>query len=334
MTTPNEIYDQATTIINTSAALAREKIDEATGYVESAIDQARSESLQALSILVPAPSLPDIPEVDANEDFEQVYMNRRAEIWAGLDTWIQDSMAGWMDQYAPKLDAQIQPVSDAWLLSVLGEGRLGIPVALEQQIWDRARAREVQEGVALEQTAIESAASRGWSLPSGALAQRLLTVQQDVSMKSATLSRDVMIKQADLTVDISKAGMELAVRLRLGVAQVVGDFFRAALAIPAQASQDASNIIESKTKLWQMLDSYIRGKVAVASIEWQHKAKQADVNLGTSKILSDDKLARSAQIINTAIAGAEAATAVAAAAINSQQSLAEVGYRGLISSEG
>lgn len=328
MTTVQEVYDTARGVILDAADLATQKINQADGYLNDAKATAESQRLAALSILIPELDLPEVPALDTDQDFDALYTTRRDQTWTALEDWLQDRMAGWMAQYAPSLNSLIPTLTDDWLIGVLRDGRLGIPVALEQQIWDRARAREVQEGVRLEQEAIDGYAGRGFQLPPGALAARMQAVQESTTTKSATLSREVAIKQAEISIDLSKFAVAQANQLRLGIAQVLAGFFQAALAIPKLAMDDATTAIEAQKSLWEMIGVYIRASIAVAEIDWQRKAKQAETDLGTSKILSDDKLSRDKLIVEAAIAGADSATRIAAAAVNSQQTLSGVNYQG------
>lgn len=322
------VYSDAKAIIDSASAQAATLQSAADSHVNTAITDATNYELAALSILVPSPTdLPVVPLFDSAQDFDGLFQTRRQQFWDGLEARVQQDLAGWMDVYAPKLEAQIQPDSDAWLLNAINNGK-GLPVAVEQQIWDRARQRDTQEALRLEQEAIDGYAARGFSLPPGALAARILAVQQAASEKSSQTNRDVAIKQAEIMIDVSKYALQLTTELRLGVARVAADFIRMAIAIPAQASSDANSVIRAKEVLQQMIASYVSSKMAVARIEWEHSLKQADMNLATTDLVIKDKLQRSSLVNQASVAGAEAAAQIAAAAINSQQTLANVTYQG------
>lgn len=328
MATVEQIYDVARGVIVDATQLAIDQIALSDSHTADSIAQAESERLASLSIAIVPPTLPEVPLLDTSQDFDALYVTRRDQIWGTLEQWLQDTMNGWMEEYAPKLDAQIQPLSDQWIIDALGGQGLGIPAGVLAQIWDRGRARELQEGVRLEQEAIDGYAARGFARPPGALAAAMQAVQESTTVKGATFNREVAIKESEIKIDISKLGMQFAVQLRLGVAQALAQFLQAALAVPALAMNDAKTVVDAKAVLQQMVTSYIQGKVAVADIEWRWKDKQASVDLGTAQILSQDKLARSQQIINASIAAANKAMGIAAAAINSQQTLSGVTYSG------
>lgn len=96
-------------------------------------------------------------------------------------------------------------------------GGTGLAPAVEQAIWDRARSRETQLGLANEAEVMRSSEACGFQLPSGVLAAQLREAQQGYYDKLSGLSRDVAIKQAELEQanlkDTIAAGMDLEGKL-------------------------------------------------------------------------------------------------------------------------
>ena len=77
-------------------------------------------------------------------------------------------------------------------------GGTGLNPAVEQAIWDRARSRETQVGLANEAEIMRASEAFGFPLPTGVLAVQLREAQQSYYDKLSTLSRDVAIKQAEM----------------------------------------------------------------------------------------------------------------------------------------
>lgn len=100
----------------------------------------------------------------------------------------------------------------ATLESRLGGGT-GLPEAVEQAIWDRARSRETRVALANEAEIQRASEALGFQLPSGVVAAQLREAQQNYYDKLSELSRDVAIKQAELEQanlkDTIAAGMQL-----------------------------------------------------------------------------------------------------------------------------
>lgn len=92
-------------------------------------------------------------------------------------------------------------------------GGTGIPEAVEQAIWDRARSRETKIALANEAEIQRASEALGFQLPSGVIAAQLREAQQNYYDKLSELSRDVAIKQAELEQanlkDTIAAGMQL-----------------------------------------------------------------------------------------------------------------------------
>mgnify|MGYP000676898213 CR=1 FL=1 len=92
-------------------------------------------------------------------------------------------------------------------------GGTGLSASVEAAIWDRARSREAESANANVAEVMRTAETRGFSLPSGALAAQLRDAQRTFYGKSAELSRDIAIKQAELEQANVKHALEQGVAL-------------------------------------------------------------------------------------------------------------------------
>lgn len=96
-------------------------------------------------------------------------------------------------------------------------GGTGLAPAVEQALWDRARSRETQIGLANEAEIMRNSEAMGFMLPTGVLAAQLREAQQAYYDKLSGLSRDISIKQAELEQENLKqtiaAGMDLEGKL-------------------------------------------------------------------------------------------------------------------------
>ena len=92
-------------------------------------------------------------------------------------------------------------------------GGTGLPDAVEQAIWDRARSRETSIALANEADILRTSEALGFPLPAGVIAAQTRDAQKGYYDKLAGLSRDVAIKQAELEQENLKqtiaAGMQL-----------------------------------------------------------------------------------------------------------------------------
>lgn len=96
-------------------------------------------------------------------------------------------------------------------------GGTGLDPAVEAAIWDRARTRETQLGLANEAEIMRASEALGFQLPAGVLAAQLREAQQNYYDKLSGFSRDVAIKQAELEQanlkDTIAAGMQMEAQL-------------------------------------------------------------------------------------------------------------------------
>lgn len=92
-------------------------------------------------------------------------------------------------------------------------GGTGLPAAVEQAIWDRARSREAATAQANIDEIARNGEALGFRLPPGVVAAQTRQAQQDYYDKLSSFSRDVAIKQAELEQsnlkDTIAAGMQL-----------------------------------------------------------------------------------------------------------------------------
>lgn len=86
-------------------------------------------------------------------------------------------------------------------LRQMWEGGTGLPPAVEQALWERAASRE-DMGLSRDiSAAMVEFSSRGFSLPSGVLVDRLDNLRTDAALRKQSLGRDVMIKIADTQIE-------------------------------------------------------------------------------------------------------------------------------------
>lgn len=89
----------------------------------------------------------------------------------------------------------------------------GIPVDVEQAIWDRGRDREQVAALQAERSVVTDRVSQGFTRPSGAAMAALERVVQETQSKVIDLSREIMIKQAELEQENFKFSMQQAISL-------------------------------------------------------------------------------------------------------------------------
>lgn len=105
----------------------------------------------------------------------------------------------------------------AELLDRISNGGTGLPVSVEQQIWDRARSREDAGAKRSREELLSTAANSGFSRPSGATLAALDELEQATQNKIADLSREVAIEQARL----EQENLRFAIQNTISLEQVL-----------------------------------------------------------------------------------------------------------------
>jgi hypothetical protein len=115
----------------------------------------------------------------------------------------------------------------SWLTNVISNGVSGIPVSLENQIYDRATSRIRAEAALARQRGINRSASLGWKLPNPAVValaeSEALAGYQGMADASVRLAE----KQIDIQIDSVKFAVEEANKVYLGMERNAIDYLTA-----------------------------------------------------------------------------------------------------------
>lgn len=86
-------------------------------------------------------------------------------------------------------------------LRQMWDGGLGLPPAVEAALWERAASREDLSAARDISAAFIEFSGRGFTLPPGALVNRVDTVRQDAQVRKIGQAREVMLKVADAQIE-------------------------------------------------------------------------------------------------------------------------------------
>ncbi len=171
-------------------------------------------------------------------------------------------------------------------------GGSGLPAAVEQAIWDRARSREVQIARASEAEVMRNGEALGYEIPPGVVLAQLRDAQRATADKQSDLSRDIAIKQADLEQanmrDTITAGMQLEGQLIDQSLQLERLTFEAAkaaadnaLQVQAARIQHFQALLQGYTAYAEAYKTIINGELAKVEIykaQLAGEQAKADIN--------------------------------------------------------
>lgn len=253
-------------IIDQALEVAREKSDEAKELIEAAIDAADVRPPQISSTYLSGG--PKVVEPPVN-----IPMNA-----TGLDSALYDStydriltdlsgkFAGFFDEYFPN-ECDYLAKAQQWMCDVLDTGGTGIKPAVEDQIWQRDRARVLRDSARAEDDIVATFAARGFPLPPGAAAHAVGLVQQDARDKIAQASRDVAIKQAEIEIENIKFAVQQALDYRIKAIAAAGDYIRTLAIGPDIAMKLATSSADAQAKLISAASQYYNARISVASLD-------------------------------------------------------------------
>lgn len=118
------------------------------------------------------------------------------------------------DYYAHNPDNAVQPLVleiRSWLNG--NNAGLGLPKAVEEALFNRARERDSVETERAIQEVTDQWASRGFSMPQGALQKQISTIRDQAKLRLSDLNRDILIQSFDKQLEhirfLTEQGMAL-----------------------------------------------------------------------------------------------------------------------------
>jgi hypothetical protein len=312
-------------IIDGAQEVARTTTEKAIGYA----DDAQTAAIAVVDLgPIPSVARPDVdipgPPPDP-DDAEDKFRGTFAELYNTLGPEFDARLNAFIERFFPKIDECLQSTIDNWICDTITNGATGIPVDVENQIWERSRARELRDAARKEDELMVQWAGRGFSMPTGALFGAQQMAQQELSEKISTHSRDVAIKQAEIQIDTIKFAVSEGIKLRLGGLQALFGYLNSWLNVSKISSDYANGILQSRSHLYQALSSYYAALIAAERLlyDWGNDARKLVVQ--QQKEFVDLVNGNTNARVNAAISAANSMASTARAALSAQNTLAKIG---------
>lgn len=157
------------------------------------------------------------------------------------------------------------------LLDRVQNGGTGLPVDIENSIWERAKDRENKQQLKTADDILHSSAARGFRRPPGSVVAALDMAAQEAQNKIADLSREIAIKQAELEQSNIQFSIDKAITLEQLLIDNHNQMMNRALDVAKFTQQIAINLYEASVKQFEVkLQAY---KVAADVFETQVRAE-------------------------------------------------------------
>lgn len=312
-------------IITAAQNLAQDMSDRAVGYGDTA--QTAAVAVTDLgTVPVPARPTPIVPDFlpdpdEAEEKFRTVF----GELYNQLGPEFNTKLSTFLDTYFPKIDECLQSSIDDWICNTITNGATGIPTTVENQIWERSRGRELRDFGRKDDELVSTWASRGFSLPTGALFDAQQVAQQDLTEKIATHSRDVAIKQADIQIESIKFAVGQGITLRLGALDAVAKYMSNWIELSKVSVAYANATLSTRSALYSALSAYYGALIASERLIYDWGNDQAVLTVKQQEAFVQLVNSNTNARVSAAISSAKAVAEIAAAAMSAQNSLANVG---------
>ena len=130
--------------------------------------------------------------------------------------------------------------------------------SVESAIWQRDRARVLEDAARSRADLLATFAARGFPMPPGAAAHAMRLSEMDAQVKIAQHSRDVAIKRFDTTVENMRFGLERMVSVHRDAVSTLGDFLRNYLAIRENEQALQLEIVSKGLEVQKFAQEHVR----------------------------------------------------------------------------
>jgi hypothetical protein len=254
MATPAEVINQAVADAIAKASTFTDQVDIAADRVLG-LSEGRS---TGSSYYVPVTNItavePTIPPVDDALLIYDAELNHLIKL-------LSDELAAYFAKYYP-LASDAFDEATSWLVNTITNGGTGIPQAIEDQIWQRARERIIREGQRLESTITSSYAARGFSLVQGPMIHDLNQARNEQAGRIGEASTAIAAKQAEIAIETIKFAITTAIDSRFKAMNAAADYIRAIASAPDAASRLVSTNSDAKAKMMDATAGLYRARLS------------------------------------------------------------------------
>ena len=241
----------------------------------------------------------DAPVAPTNLDatFATAYGSAAPQMIAMVNGYVDAMLAKVNPQYAAQMEA-----IEAQLTKYLAGGT-GLNAAVENAIYERARSKNNAESLRVRNAAYDEAASRGFTMPSGALMSALQTARQAGADNNAKAASEIVVMQAEMEQKNLQFAVTTSANLRTTLLNSTMMYMQNLTSLNSQALDYAKQILgaiietyNTAVKAFSLkLDAYkaeaqvyeVRVRGAMAAVELytaEIKALEALVNVDNAKV--------------------------------------------------
>lgn len=184
---------------------------------------------------------------DFNAAYRDVYPGMVATLEAGMDSALL--------RFNPKYHTQLAAI-EAQLTTYM-EGGSGIPTAIENAIYERAKSKDMAEARRTGRAAIEAAASNGFTIPPGAATAGMHLARQAAADNLARSANEIAIKANDVLRDNLRFAVTTSASMRQWALSASLAYHGNLIQINGQALDYAKSILGAMVQVYNLsLEAY------------------------------------------------------------------------------
>jgi predicted nucleic acid-binding Zn-ribbon protein len=208
-----------------------------------------------------APDAPDITTVRFDEaapvndtrapgDVEGTYRAAYADMSNTMLTAINGQMDAYLTRINPKYHSQMAKI-EAQLETYLAGGT-GLKPEIEDAIYSRAREKNDVEAARVRSAAYAEAASRGFTLPTGALMSAIGRARQEAANNNLKASSDIAVMQAETEQKNLQFAVTTSQALRATAIQAMLSYMQGATTLNGMALEYAKGILDAVVQVYDI----------------------------------------------------------------------------------
>lgn len=236
---------------------------------------------------------------------------------------LSELFTGYIADYFPN-ESDYLNLAQQWIARALSTGGTGLNAHIEDQIWQRDRARILKDSARAEAEVVNSWAARRYPMPPGAAVANVNAIRLAATDKIAQASTEIAIKQATMELENVKFAVESSMKL-YGMAMSAASDYIKALAIGPQAGmQLIPSITDSQAKLISAANSYYQSRISVEELRLKASMPNSEFDQRSREKNGDWQIKSIDSRIAAATAAAQSLGTQAASALNSLHASASV----------
>ena len=141
-------------------------------------------------------------------------------------------VSDWVDNYFPAIKNCFENVPEQWVCDVISGVRpLGNSEEAIEVAWRVAKANQNRDTQSAKKTLYAEFASRGFSLPPGAMVAAMERLHERGMDLSSAASRDAALKDVDVQAQLLQTAVQTGANLKQGMLQIMATYYRVTTAL-------------------------------------------------------------------------------------------------------